>query len=579
MAFDVVGNLYVGGTFDHAGSLAAANIARWNGTSWSALGSGLTGTNSVVQALAVNGSDVFAGGSFTSPFTNIARWDGSNWNGIGDINGTVDALLMDGSNLYAGGSFSQAGITTVSNLAVWTGGTGWQELSGGADSVITAIAPRLGGIMLTGNFLNIGSTAARHVAVWNGSVWSPLSQGLNGEAFAAVVAGWLVFFGGDFADVTSDTANHIAIWNNLNHNWYGPGNSVDGPVHTVAISGSDVYIGGQFNSAGGIQAGNIARWNSRIGLWDALGGGVSGFNGSLCAPTVWAVTVNGSRVFVGGNFSAAGGLALVPAHNLGMYDTTTGIWTPGDAEGCSELLCQSVVYALSPDGPGVDFGGHFINACASSCIFVYNVAYWDGSIYRDFNDGQTVGISTGTVYTLLDDCAGVWIAGQFTNPATNLVYFDVNNFHGLGSPQGPYIDALAEDSQYLYAGGLFSNAGGNTGANNIVRIALTPGSDWEPIGGGFDDVVLSLAFSGPDLIAGGKFTKNSTTGLNHIGRWNTTTQTWSPLGSGSDKQVNSIAASAGEIFAGSQFIQMGGKESYYFAMWEIYSVYLPEVMR
>jgi hypothetical protein len=59
---DGSGNLYIGGYFTVVGETTANHIARWDGSSWSALGSGM---NDVVAAMAVSGSDLYAGGVFT----------------------------------------------------------------------------------------------------------------------------------------------------------------------------------------------------------------------------------------------------------------------------------------------------------------------------------------------------------------------------------------------------------------------------------------------------------------------------------------------------------------------------------
>ena len=60
---DGLGNLYIGGTFTVAGEVIANRVAKWDGSSWSALGSGM---NNFVSALAVSGSDLYAGGVFTT---------------------------------------------------------------------------------------------------------------------------------------------------------------------------------------------------------------------------------------------------------------------------------------------------------------------------------------------------------------------------------------------------------------------------------------------------------------------------------------------------------------------------------
>jgi trimeric autotransporter adhesin len=83
--------LYAGGDFTTAGGSAANYIAQWNGSSWSALGSGM---NSDVYALAVSGSTLYAGGDFTtaggSAANYIAQWNGSSWSALGSgMNGAV----------------------------------------------------------------------------------------------------------------------------------------------------------------------------------------------------------------------------------------------------------------------------------------------------------------------------------------------------------------------------------------------------------------------------------------------------------------------------------------------------------
>jgi hypothetical protein len=107
--------VYAGGRFSAAGGTTASNIAKWNGTGWSALGTG-TDAFGTVLAVAVDGnSNVFIGGTFLTagPVTarQVARWDGTTWSTLGSgLAGTVQALAANGnSNLYAGGTFLTVG--------------------------------------------------------------------------------------------------------------------------------------------------------------------------------------------------------------------------------------------------------------------------------------------------------------------------------------------------------------------------------------------------------------------------------------------------------------------------------------
>jgi hypothetical protein len=182
------GDLYMGGDFTTAGGVAASRVARWNGTSWSALGAGLNGD---VLALAVDGSgNVYAGGQFTTAggvaANYVARWNGTAWNALGTGMGpgtstAVYALAVDGSGaVYAGGYFTTAGGVAANYVARWNGAA-WSALGTGTNNTVLALAVDGSGTVYAGGFFNAaGGVAANRVARWNGTAWGTLGTGLNG---------------------------------------------------------------------------------------------------------------------------------------------------------------------------------------------------------------------------------------------------------------------------------------------------------------------------------------------------------------------------------------------------------------
>lgn len=131
--------LYVGGSFNRVGAfpdwVSAWHIARWSGTHWEPLGSGM---NNAVHDLAVfddgSGPKLYATGEFTmaggQPAARIARWDGARWQAIGTgltapTGGGGRALQVfdpDGAGpapakLYIGGQFSAAGGRAAASIA------------------------------------------------------------------------------------------------------------------------------------------------------------------------------------------------------------------------------------------------------------------------------------------------------------------------------------------------------------------------------------------------------------------------------------------------------------------------------
>lgn len=109
------GDLYVGGSFTEAGGITANRIAKWDGANWSALGSGLgfTGFDFGRGIKAASDGNVYVVGQFDLTFgapnndRNIAKWDGTNWSGVGTGLSSItnDLVESPSGGIYVGGSF------------------------------------------------------------------------------------------------------------------------------------------------------------------------------------------------------------------------------------------------------------------------------------------------------------------------------------------------------------------------------------------------------------------------------------------------------------------------------------------
>src|SRR5262249_1938716 len=144
-----------------------SNVAHWDGFNWSNMGFGF---DSTVAALAVSGTTVYAGGGFTNvigpPFTfpvnHIAMWDGFNWNALGsgvNVNGNVNVIAVNGSSVYIGGTFTNASGVTANRIAMWDGDSAtWNSLgtgtANGVSSTVNAIAINGTDVYVAGIFTN-----------------------------------------------------------------------------------------------------------------------------------------------------------------------------------------------------------------------------------------------------------------------------------------------------------------------------------------------------------------------------------------------------------------------------------------
>ncbi len=163
------GKLYVGGYFDHAGSIAASNLAVWDGVSWSSIGSGpFTDQNSSILALAVQGNNLFVFGYtyLGNVNTMVVVWNGSTWSDPIATNINIGSMTATAANLYVAGYFTTVAGLPANNIARWDG-TNWFPLGSGVDDLAGSLAADARNVYAGGYFLNAGGKSSYHFAVWH----------------------------------------------------------------------------------------------------------------------------------------------------------------------------------------------------------------------------------------------------------------------------------------------------------------------------------------------------------------------------------------------------------------------------
>ncbi|MFZ4767299.1 MAG: DUF7453 family protein, partial [Roseimicrobium sp.] len=109
------------GIITSAGGSPVSNIAKWNGTSWSAMGTGELD----IQTLTVFGGEVYYGGG-----SGLRKWNGSSWVAVGGTTFGIKSLASSADKLFACGEFTEAGGVPASGIAAWDG-SAWTALGSG----------------------------------------------------------------------------------------------------------------------------------------------------------------------------------------------------------------------------------------------------------------------------------------------------------------------------------------------------------------------------------------------------------------------------------------------------------------
>jgi hypothetical protein len=268
--------LYIGGTFNNLNSIANADkIARYDlsaGT-WSAMGTGVSSGTVVFDIIVGPDGDVYAIGDYAemggvSNTANIARWDGSGWNALGTgLNGTARNMAFDKSgNLYVVGDFTTAGGSAASRIGKWDGSS-WSALtadmiSGG--TVYDIAIKKNDNIFIGGTFTSVGGDSdMSRIAEFDGSSWSALITGMNNAVYSIELStDEILYAGGAFTTASGTSTNRIAKWNGIA--WTALESGLDNTVWDLFLDKNSglLYVAGAFTEAGGVDiADRFALWN------------------------------------------------------------------------------------------------------------------------------------------------------------------------------------------------------------------------------------------------------------------------------------------------------------------------------
>ena len=189
------GWLYVGGEFQNFRGIPEADaVAAWDGTRWMALGSDGLGNGAIrsdgeVLDLHFDGAgNLYVGGYVGlrgSTATGVLRWDGSSWTELGTgVDGLVASMATDSSdNLVVAGDFQHAGGVSAEAMARWNG-TSWSAVSSFDLDYVWGVAVDGNDIIISSESENIGGIAeADYVARWDGSQWHALGSDGAGDGF------------------------------------------------------------------------------------------------------------------------------------------------------------------------------------------------------------------------------------------------------------------------------------------------------------------------------------------------------------------------------------------------------------
>ncbi len=384
------------------------------------------GANGIVRSLLVDGSILYVAGEFSNVTdgsnshvrNKIAAYDLTTDSVVAGFdpgaNGTVNALAVSGSTLYFGGSFSTAGGASRTRLAAVAKSNGSiQSWAPPASGVVRALGVTGSRLFVGGDFATIDSVANPFLTAFDtstGTMDSNFVPKLDGSVRAISKVGDKVFAGGSFVTAYGVARQSLAAFDRqtgepTSFNALLP---VGAQVNDLALSGATLYVGGQFATIGGVARINLASVDATSGALN------SPFNAQISTnQTVTELAALGSKLYVAGNFTSIGGQSL---SRFAVLNSTSA-----NADVGSPVVNAAVeVLRLSSDGTRLYMGGRFDQVDATTrTLFAELDTSTDALTSRSLTIGGTASNGVLAVFGMDIEDGLLYLAGDFDTVLTD----------------------------------------------------------------------------------------------------------------------------------------------------------------
>ena len=326
---DSRGSVYILGNFENASANSTADfIARWNGASWEGIGSNGAGESifdcdtsncDFIDLVIAPNDDIFVSGFFTlagqSDPISIAKWDGTTWTAVGNEPVYIRGMAVDNEgHLVVTGDFENlSGVPEADYIAKWDGDS-WLALgsNGTGDGFLNAMgylitAGSNSSLYVSGEFTDVaGIVGNDYIAKWNGSNWESIGEHvIDGDEVDLLASSLLVdstsgtdvlYVGGSLSWEDHEDLQ-VAKWDGTAWSALEGDSPLDGYVNSLAQAPTGALVAvGQFGWRNEYSYSSIASWDGKS--WRPLG--------SDDAYLTSVVVTSDSRLIVGGSFSDLG---------------------------------------------------------------------------------------------------------------------------------------------------------------------------------------------------------------------------------------------------------------------------------